>query len=181
MCRVLIRSMEDNPNENHHHTFHALHAHPRDSVSARRSWSTWSTWSTGSTGSGGRSRENRRPGIHRSARSRRIGGENWSAGRYRKERRSPRPRGLIAVLPSTLVELLRWPALQQPEQRIYAYLVDGEIEGAHLTHEALDTQARAIGALPQSQRAGGDRTLRKPTSRPEVKGFHCPWTGSTSR
>ncbi|MGO9563620.1 MAG: fatty acyl-AMP ligase [Candidatus Korobacteraceae bacterium] len=60
---------------------------------------------------------------------------------------------------STLVELLRSRALQQPEQRMYAYLVDGEIEAAHLTHGALDRQARALGALLQAYRARGERAL----------------------
>lgn len=60
---------------------------------------------------------------------------------------------------STLVELLRERALQQPEQRLYTYLVDGELEGANLTLEALDRQARAIGALLQSYRASGERAL----------------------
>jgi hypothetical protein len=40
---------------------------------------------------------------------------------------------------STLVELLRWRALQQPEHRAYTYLLDGEIEAAHLTYAALIT------------------------------------------
>ena len=60
---------------------------------------------------------------------------------------------------STLVEILRWRALQQPEQRTYTYLVDGETEGDHLTYAALDCQARAIGALLQSYRASGERAL----------------------
>jgi acyl-CoA synthetase (AMP-forming)/AMP-acid ligase II len=60
---------------------------------------------------------------------------------------------------STLIELLRWRALQQPEQRIYTYLVDGEIEGANLSFAALDRQAQAIGALLQSYRASGERAL----------------------
>jgi acyl-CoA synthetase (AMP-forming)/AMP-acid ligase II len=60
---------------------------------------------------------------------------------------------------STLVEILRWRALQQPEQRIYTYLVDGEAEGDHLTYAALDCQARNIGALLQSYRASGERAL----------------------
>ena len=60
---------------------------------------------------------------------------------------------------STLVELLRWRVLQQPEQRIYTYLGDGEVEGANLTFAALDWQARAIGALLQSYGAGGERAL----------------------
>src|SRR4029450_8954567 len=60
---------------------------------------------------------------------------------------------------STLVELLRWRALQQPEHRAYTYLLDGEIEAAHLTYAALDCQARAIGALLQSYSASGERAL----------------------
>ncbi|MGA2410896.1 MAG: AMP-binding protein, partial [Candidatus Binataceae bacterium] len=60
---------------------------------------------------------------------------------------------------STLVELLRWRALQQPEQRIYTYLSDGETEGAHLTYEALDCQARAIAAMLQSYGTSGERAL----------------------
>ena len=60
---------------------------------------------------------------------------------------------------STLVELLRWRALQQPEQQIYTYLVDGEIEGANLSFAGLDRQAQAIGALLQSYRANGERAL----------------------
>ena len=64
-----------------------------------------------------------------------------------------------AATARTLVELLRWRALQQPEQRIYTYLADGEMEGAHLTHEALDLQARAVGALLQSHGASGERAL----------------------
>ena len=56
---------------------------------------------------------------------------------------------------STLVEILRWRALQQPEQRIFTYLLDGEVEGDHLTHAALDERARSIGALLQSHRAAG--------------------------
>ena len=48
---------------------------------------------------------------------------------------------------STLVEPLRWRALQQPEQRTHAYLIDGEVEGDHPTDAALDLQARGIAAL----------------------------------
>jgi acyl-CoA synthetase (AMP-forming)/AMP-acid ligase II len=60
---------------------------------------------------------------------------------------------------STLIEILRWRAVQQPEQRAYTYLVDGEAEGDHLTYAALDGQARSIGALLQSHRAVGERAL----------------------
>src|SRR5579863_1771574 len=60
---------------------------------------------------------------------------------------------------STLVEILRWRALQQPEQRAYTYLVDGEEEGDDLTYAGLDSQARSIGTLLQSYQAGGERAL----------------------
>ena len=60
---------------------------------------------------------------------------------------------------STLMEILRWRALQQPEQRIHIFLSDGEAEGDHLTHAALDRQARSIGSLLQNYRAGGERAL----------------------
>jgi acyl-CoA synthetase (AMP-forming)/AMP-acid ligase II len=63
---------------------------------------------------------------------------------------------------STLVEILRWRALQQPGQRTYTsftYLVDGETEGDHLGGPELDCQARSIGALLQSCIANGERAL----------------------
>lgn len=60
---------------------------------------------------------------------------------------------------STLVEILRWRALRQPEQRTHTYLSDGEAEGDHLTHAGLDCRARSIGALLQSYRASGERAL----------------------
>jgi acyl-CoA synthetase (AMP-forming)/AMP-acid ligase II len=60
---------------------------------------------------------------------------------------------------STLVEILRWRALRQPELRTYTYLLDGEAEGDHLTNAALDCQARSIGALLQSHRTVGERAL----------------------
>jgi len=60
---------------------------------------------------------------------------------------------------SNLVELLRGRAFEEPEHRIYTYLADGEAEGAHLTYQALDLQARAIAALLQSYKAKGERAL----------------------
>lgn len=60
---------------------------------------------------------------------------------------------------ATLVEILRWRARHQPEQRVYTYLSDGEAEEGHLTYAMLDCQARSIGALLQSYRAGGERAL----------------------
>ncbi|HEV2436434.1 MAG TPA: fatty acyl-AMP ligase [Verrucomicrobiae bacterium] len=63
---------------------------------------------------------------------------------------------------STLVEILRWRALQQPGQRTYTSytcLVDGEVEGGQLGGPELDSQARSIGALLQSHVASGERAL----------------------
>ncbi len=60
---------------------------------------------------------------------------------------------------STLIEILRWRALQQPEQKAYTFLQDGEVEESHLTYGNLDCQARAIAALLQSQGLSGERAL----------------------
>jgi acyl-CoA synthetase (AMP-forming)/AMP-acid ligase II len=60
---------------------------------------------------------------------------------------------------STLVEILRWRALHQPDLRPYTFLPDGETEGDFLTQAALDCQARSIGALLQSHASGGERAL----------------------
>jgi acyl-CoA synthetase (AMP-forming)/AMP-acid ligase II len=60
---------------------------------------------------------------------------------------------------STLVEMLRWRAVHQPEQRAYTYLVDGETEGGHLTFAELDRQARKVAVTLQHQNARGERVL----------------------
>ncbi|MEP7339011.1 MAG: amino acid adenylation domain-containing protein [Acidobacteriota bacterium] len=52
---------------------------------------------------------------------------------------------------STVVDLLRWRALQSPDQAIYTFLPDGETEAAHLTLAGLDHRARAIAALLQRE------------------------------
>jgi acyl-CoA synthetase (AMP-forming)/AMP-acid ligase II len=61
--------------------------------------------------------------------------------------------------PSTLIEILRWRALHQPDQRAYAFLSDGESQGAHLSYAELDLKARAIGALLQEMKLAGERVL----------------------
>lgn len=60
---------------------------------------------------------------------------------------------------STLIELLRWRALQNPEQRAYTFLLNGEIEATQFTYAELDRQARAIGAMLQSYQASSERAL----------------------
>ena len=61
--------------------------------------------------------------------------------------------------PSTLVEILRWRALHQPNRLAYTFLQDGEKEEVHLTYADLDRRARAIGARLQSLGAYGERAL----------------------
>ena len=59
---------------------------------------------------------------------------------------------------STLVEILRWRAFDQPDQKAYTFLIDGEEEHS-LTYGELDRQSRAIGALLQRLDATGERVL----------------------
>lgn len=60
---------------------------------------------------------------------------------------------------STLVELLRWRAENQPNQRAYTFLVDGETEEIHLTYAQLDCRARSLAARLQEMGAAGERAL----------------------
>ena len=60
---------------------------------------------------------------------------------------------------STLVELLRWRAFNQPKQQAYTFLLDGEAEEQWLTYGELDRQARAVAALLQHYPTKGARAL----------------------
>jgi acyl-CoA synthetase (AMP-forming)/AMP-acid ligase II len=60
---------------------------------------------------------------------------------------------------STLVDLLRWRALRQPDRRAITFLADGAWEEAHLTYGELDRRARAIGGRIQAVGATGERVL----------------------
>src|SRR5262245_36197660 len=61
--------------------------------------------------------------------------------------------------PATLIALLRQRALDQPNQRGYTFLVDGETEAVHLSYAELDQQARGIAALLQQTVPAGERAL----------------------
>jgi acyl-CoA synthetase (AMP-forming)/AMP-acid ligase II len=69
----------------------------------------------------------------------------------------------IIELPTTectsMVELLRMRALEQPHNLAYTFLADGEVEAASFTYGSLDRQARALAALFQKLNAGGERAL----------------------
>lgn len=60
---------------------------------------------------------------------------------------------------STLVELLRLRASEEPDFRAYTFLLDGEAEEAHVTYGEMDRRARAIAARLQEMGAAGERAL----------------------
>ncbi len=45
-------------------------------------------------------------------------------------------------LPTSLVEILRWRAKNQPHQLAYRFLIDGEYDEVVITYEDLDRRAR---------------------------------------
>ncbi|MGF1495533.1 MAG: alpha/beta fold hydrolase [Elainellaceae cyanobacterium] len=61
---------------------------------------------------------------------------------------------------SSLVDLVRYRAQHQPEQIVFTFLRDGEVELGRLTYRELDRQARAIAATLQSLKTTlGERAL----------------------
>src|SRR5437588_8704833 len=60
---------------------------------------------------------------------------------------------------ATLVDILRWRALNQAEQRAYIFLTDGETEEASITYAQLDQQARSIAATLQEYAVVGESAL----------------------
>jgi acyl-CoA synthetase (AMP-forming)/AMP-acid ligase II len=60
---------------------------------------------------------------------------------------------------TTLVDLLRYRAIYQPNVTAYTFLLDGEKEEVSLTYEELDRKARAIAVSLQSFCPSGERAL----------------------
>ncbi|OKH52804.1 AMP-dependent synthetase [Calothrix sp. HK-06] len=60
---------------------------------------------------------------------------------------------------STLIELLRYRSVQQPNKKAYTFLEDGHIEANHLTYQQLDQEAKAIAAQLQKLLSCGERVL----------------------
>lgn len=56
---------------------------------------------------------------------------------------------------SSFVELLRYRSSAQPDAQAFTYLLDGEGEGATLTYQQLDRQARAIASRLQAKKLAG--------------------------
>src|ERR1017187_1220755 len=65
-------------------------------------------------------------------------------------------------LPETvcsLVDVLRFRALQQPEKVAFTFLADGETEQSSLTYGELDQKVRALAGRLQSLGAKGQRAI----------------------
>lgn len=60
---------------------------------------------------------------------------------------------------STMVEVARWRAERQGDERAYEFLLDGEARSATLTYAELDRRARTIAAELQRRGARGERVL----------------------
>jgi acyl-CoA synthetase (AMP-forming)/AMP-acid ligase II len=60
---------------------------------------------------------------------------------------------------SKLIDILRYRANVQGEQKAYTYLLDGELREESLTYRELDRQARAVGAWLQLSGGVGERVL----------------------
>ena len=83
---------------------------------------------------------------------------------------------------STLVDLLRRRVDQQPNQRSYTFLIDGEVEGDSLTYKELDQRARVIAGWLESLGAAGERILLLYPSGPDYVAafFGCLYAGAVA-
>jgi acyl-CoA synthetase (AMP-forming)/AMP-acid ligase II/acyl carrier protein len=66
---------------------------------------------------------------------------------------------IIGMGYQNFIEVLQTRARQQPNDRIFVFLKDGETESAELTYFQLDRQARVIAAHLQSLNLAGERAL----------------------
>jgi len=71
----------------------------------------------------------------------------------------PNANNNTAIDASTLVDILRWRAIHQPDHTAYVFLEDGEIEEARLTYAELDKKARAVAAHLLQLNGKGERAL----------------------
>src|SRR5437773_4657660 len=77
---------------------------------------------------------------------------------------TPSPQPNLTLSASTLDEILRLRAQEQPDRLAYIFLEDGETESGRLTYAELDQKARVIAAelrsdATPSTSSGGERTL----------------------
>jgi acyl-CoA synthetase (AMP-forming)/AMP-acid ligase II len=69
------------------------------------------------------------------------------------------PRKPFPIERETLVDLLRWRAVEKSQKVAYTFLLDGETEASHLTYTQLDLKARMIAFWLQEQGLSGQRAL----------------------
>ena len=81
--------------------------------------------------------------------------------------------------PATLIDVLQWRALHQPEQVAYSFLEDGTVESFGLTYRELDRRARAVAALLQASEVRGSCALLLYPTGPEfITAFYgCLYAG----
>lgn len=60
---------------------------------------------------------------------------------------------------TTLVDMVRWRALHQPDMVAHTFLVDGAMEESSINYGEMDRQARSIAAWLQSLKLAGERVL----------------------
>lgn len=92
---------------------------------------------------------------------------------------SAEPPAIRSSAPATLVELLRWRALNQPDELAYTFLACGEAGEIRLTYGELDRQARGVAARLRGPARRGDRALLLYPPGPEfiVAFFGCLFAG----
>lgn len=65
----------------------------------------------------------------------------------------------MAFSPTSLVDILQWRSVNQPERLAFRFLKDGEGEEELLSYRQLDEQAKSVAALLQAAVSRGDRAL----------------------
>ena len=80
---------------------------------------------------------------------------------------------------NTLVHVLRWRAVRQPDRRVFSFLEDGKVEAGNLTFRELDRQARQIaGQLCQQGARGRCAILLYPPGLDYISAFFgCLYAG----
>jgi non-ribosomal peptide synthase protein (TIGR01720 family) len=80
---------------------------------------------------------------------------------------------------STVLDVLRWRASEEPERAVYTFLLDGERDEISLSYSELDRRARAIAAQLQSVAAPGERVVLLLPQGPEFPAafFGCLYAG----
>jgi len=65
----------------------------------------------------------------------------------------------MTEMPTSLVDILQWRSINEPNRLAYRFLSDGEQDEKLLSYSELDRRARSIGALLQLSVKPGDRVL----------------------